>query len=864
MLIRVRAIIVILATTLFIIAFSVAAGIIFTKNSIEVSQEEDLSVVANIADHYISSELSMLKLKISGVALLLSEADESAWQSILTDASQTHREFTGIAALSVESGSIAAAGASPPLAEALDDFRVMQALLGKSTISSTIPTPSGLVFYISAPVPGAAGTVVTAAVPGMYFSDMLSGFTIWETGHIFIDDSEGNIIANIRAEWVENRTNFISIAVTDPSYEQMAEVIRLAVGGGTGVGRFSVSGVPRLCAYRPIHGSDEGWVLGVIAPLPESPFRDINRGLIAVGVVSFFLSVIAAIVASGFIKKPFKEIASLKEEAEANSKAKSDFLANMSHEIRTPMNAILGLTEIRMYDDALDPEIKETFSQIYNSGDLLLSIINDILDLSKIEAGKLELLTAQYEVASMINDIATLNVMRVGSKQIVFELDIDEKMPASLFGDELRIKQILNNVLSNAFKYTEKGMVKLSVVFETDDTQANDDMLVLRVSDTGIGMTDEQVVKIFDQYSRFNVDANRSIMGTGLGMNITLNLVNMMSGTISVKSELNMGTIITIRLPQKKAGTATLGRELAESLQKFRTSGLKQVKRAQTVFEPMPYGSVLIVDDVESNLYVAKGLMAPYELNIETVMSGEAAISRVREGRIYDIIFMDHMMPIMDGIEAVKIIREIGYTAPIVALTANAVIGQADIFMSNGFNDFISKPVDVRLLNEVLKKFVRDKHLQGGEPAVEAAEASKPPEASRSSGAIGSVSAETVAATRAAGAAAAAAIMGKRPGKVVVDQQLNDIFIRDAQRVEAVFKELLGNDGDFTDDDIHLFTINAHAVKSALSNVGESELSEVAATIEKAGRANDIGFISEHAPKFLYDLHEVIQKHMMP
>ena len=411
------------------------------------------------------------------------------------------------------------------------------------------------------------------------------------------------------------------------------------------------------------------------------------------------------------VKKRTAELEIATEEANAANKSKSSFLANMSHEIRTPMNTIMGVTEIIMQNESLAEEIGEGLGKIYNSCDMLMGIINDILDFSKIEAGKLDIIPAEYYVASLINDSIHLNMMRIGDKPIEFEVMVDDNIPAKLIGDELRIKQILNNLLSNAFKYTEAGKVILSVYSHTvKDTSENDEvMLNISVRDTGHGMTLEQVEKLFDEYSRFNEESNRTIEGTGLGLSITQRLINLMHGKIHVESKPGVGSIFSVSLRQGMVDSEILGRELAAGLQQFQVNDLRFTKRGQIDRDPMPYGKVLVVDDVEANLYVAEGLLKPYMLNIETVISGHAAIDKIKDGNVYDIVFMDHMMPEIDGMETTKQLRELGYTAPVVALTANAVAGQADIFMQNGFDNFISKPIDIRQLDTVLNKLVRDK-----------------------------------------------------------------------------------------------------------------------------------------------------------
>jgi len=411
-----------------------------------------------------------------------------------------------------------------------------------------------------------------------------------------------------------------------------------------------------------------------------------------------------------------KKMAKKQADAEAANNAKSAFLARMSHEIRSPMNIILGITEMLLEKEGLSHDIKEALGKVYNSGYLLLGIINDILDLSKIEANKLELTPVNYDVVSLINDTVQLNVMRFDNKPIQFELNADENIPVTLLGDELRIKQILNNILTNAFKYTDSGKVSMTAAAEYKMSEQEENprvTLIFSISDTGCGMTCEQVNKLFDEYTRFNLEANRATEGTGLGMNITNRLVQLMNGEIIVESELNKGSTFTVKLPQGIVpGAGVIGSELAENINKCsRGKSAPPVKKsAQIIREYMPYGKVLIVDDMEPNLYVARGLLSSYGLSIETVLSGEEAVEKIKKGLTFDIIFMDHFMPGMDGIETVKIIRGLGYTYPIVAMTANALAGHAEMFAKNGFDGFIPKPIDIRQLNDMLNKLIRDRY----------------------------------------------------------------------------------------------------------------------------------------------------------
>ena len=535
------------------------------------------------------------------------------------------------------------------------------------------------------------------------------------------------------------------------------------------------------------------------------------------------------------IARDISQHKAIEEAAHQANRSKSEFLATMSHEIRTPMNAILGITEIQLNNESLDPDVREALGKISASGDLLLGIINDILDLSKIEAGKLELVIGEYDTASLINDTVQLNIMRIGSKPIEFILDIDENTPAALAGDELRLRQMMNNLLSNAFKYTQKGHVKLSVSCEerVPDEDGGDIELILEVSDTGQGMTEEQLRTIFDEYTRFQQHANHMTEGTGLGMNITQNLVSMMNGRIDVSSEVGVGSAFTVRVPQARAGDKAMGRELVESLRQFRQKNIARMKNARFIYEPMPYGSVLIVDDVETNIYVAKGLLAPYGLKTDSADSGFAAIEKIKQGNVYDIIFMDHMMPKMDGVETTKIIREMGYAQPIVALTANVVTGQSDMLLENGFDDFIAKPVDIRQMNAVLKRLVRDKQApEVLEQARAQADARRDPAAEKTD---------------------------KYSG-LSLAPRLFEVFLRDVSKSLNVLASITEEDGSYSEENLRTYIIHMHGLKSVFANVGKYDLSDMARDLEMAGRDGNADAMKAGTPAFLSILQEILDE----
>ncbi|WP_029231801.1 response regulator [Butyrivibrio sp. VCB2006] len=454
-----------------------------------------------------------------------------------------------------------------------------------------------------------------------------------------------------------------------------------------------------VIAYTPLSNL-EGWFLVAYIPAKE---LIMNRSIdwILLVIVSIGLMVLLhfnLLLLLNFNRK----LTVAAEAANQANEAKSLFLSTMSHDIRTPMNAIIGMNEM-ILRDSHDEGILMYSESIRAAGSTLLGIINDILDFSKIEAGKMEIINVDYNIASLLNDLVNMVQRKADEKGLIFKLDVDSNIPRILHGDEIRIKQVITNILSNAVKYTQEGSVVFSISSTKCEEEPNHVILHVSVKDTGIGIKKEELNKLFVAFERIEEKKNRNIEGTGLGMAIAQNFLNMMGSKIQVESEYGKGSEFSFDLKQKVVKWEPLG-EFDAAYKSFIRD--RQRYKAQFI---APKARVLVVDDTEINLKVFVSLLGKTKIQIDTADSGDAGIALFKRN-LYDVIFLDHMMPDKDGIETIKEMKECTDTpnlkTPIICLTANAVSGMREMYINAGFDDYLTKPIDTNRLENMLLTYL--------------------------------------------------------------------------------------------------------------------------------------------------------------
>ena len=525
-----------------------------------------------------------------------------------------------------------------------------------------------------------------------------------------------------------------------------------------------------------------------------------------------------------------EEIKRVRVQAEEANIAKSAFLANMSHEIRTPMNAIVGLSDILM-EESRGRKVYGYASDIKAAAKNLLALINDILDLSKVEAGRMELISTEYYLKTLVDEV--LNMMDVVASQrgLILESEFDMSVPCRYLGDEGRIKQILINLISNAIKFTAKGYVRVSVS-GVPEGDGNAERLTFRVEDSGCGIHKEDLPGIFDNFRQVDSKRNRSVEGTGLGLSITKHLVEMMDGSIQIESVYGKGSTFTVDILQRIKDHRPL-LEVPDTA--------VPTDEALTPFCANDC-SVLVVDDNRINLKVAQGFLQSYGLNITNACSGPEAIELVKKNR-YDIIFMDHMMPGMDGIEAVQHIRsecgENGTQPTIIALTANAMEGVRETFLTNGFQDFLTKPIDRRTLHMILLKWIPEEKQKKGGGWMDSLQSSNNSLQKFQDVIIEGIDTDEVAEHSSA--------------SLEEFHELLNLYCLDGKRKLEVLREL------WEEKDYKAYGIEVHALKSASANVGAMQVSNRAREQEKAVKREDFTFVDSHAEKLLAEYEEQLE-----
>jgi signal transduction histidine kinase/CheY-like chemotaxis protein/HPt (histidine-containing phosphotransfer) domain-containing protein len=787
--------------------------------------EADLRIVAGIADTMVSKEINLLIANAQNAATAIAASDGGGVQAVLDEYLNRFKDFKALTVFDAENR-IAYAGYVPTPLVRLNGVYLQRALNGDSVISTTRrdDTTGELVMHVCVPV--GKDRVLSVTIDGMHFSKLLRDFTIWETGALFIIDGEGKVIANRQDEFVYDQYNLIDMAQYRPEYASVGAAFTNMLAGGGGFTEYELGGQMRLCAYVSVKGSDFGWVLGAAAPLAESPATQVQNGLLVATVFLLLFGVVVAFAASSFLAKPYHVIAEqntrlveLTESARATSEAKSQFLASMSHEIRTPMNAIIGMGEL-MRTDNFDETQKNYFSDIRKMARSLLQIINDILDFSKIEAGRLELIPSDYNFITLYDNILSLINFMVEGKNLTLRHSLADDVPHVLFGDEVRVRQVITNLMGNAVKYTREGWVELAI---SRVHAAGEDYFKIKVSDSGIGIRKEDMPRLFEQFEQMDARRNRDIVGTGLGLSITKRLVDMMGGEISVESEYGKGSAFTILLPIIEGNPDNVSLD---------SEGPNRAIAS-------PDARVLVVDDNAINLTVAVGFLERHGIYPITAESGQQAIERVLSDKgQYDIVFMDHMMPGMDGVEATRRIRafegEYYKSVPIIALSANAVSGARETFLSAGMSDFISKPISAFELNAVLLKWLPpSKLLHRATPGHTSAAARLSDQFDGIIDLLRSVNGldPDLGLSR---------VGGNRGVYVNIIRQ----FIKSAEKDAAALA------GFAEAKEWREYVIRAHALKSVFANIGNPSLSGWAFKLEESARALENGVCVSDTPAF--------------
>lgn len=793
-------------------------------NHIEQQVAKQAATMAELVDEKLQTEITNLET----IAAYL-QAEEENLQMIMKMAQMEDSEATwGI----LDIGRKAVYGKS---LQATDFSGIQNSFRGNQAVS--YKESSGLLFTVPVYNNGNIKYVLYKFIEEALLYDKFGVLCYDGKGRALVADREGQIIVPSGNRQTESP--FWQDPATEEALNRISEKMNIA----SAAANFCNSEKEAMYLFAAEIGDLELLLAGMV---PEEVAAEGVSYIITLVLWVFGLLLLLLAIGMAFLygaeekAKESEELRRAKMAADMANQAKTNFLASMSHEIRTPINAIMGMNEMILRESE-DESMKEYAVNIQSASRTLLSLINDILDLSKIEAGKMEIVEDYYRLSSVLNDVVNMVQIKTEQKKLEFVVEVEQTLPDCLFGDEVRIRQVVVNVLNNAVKYTKEGSVKFLVQGE----RVQNDMVNLKfiIRDTGIGIREEDMGKLFGAFERLDQKENHNVEGTGLGLSITHKMLELMHGTLEVESVYGEGSAFTIALPQKVVGDECVGN--------FETKYHNYVQTMQAYRESFtaPDAKILVVDDNEMNLFVVTNLLKKTGMEIICCDRGEKCLELVKKD-VFDVILLDHMMPGMDGIETMQQLKimedNLCKDAPVIALTANAIVGVREMYLQEGFDDYLSKPIESEKLENMLKRYIAAEKIY---PVQREEKEGKQDRCQSIAG-----QEKNTPATE-SGEEKSEPVRSKKEIRGTIDIFLGLQYSAESDEMYREFLRMFCDmskekrekiQACYEQENWEDYTVLVHALKSTSLSIGAKRLSERALELEKAGKEKRISFISQN------------------